>query len=100
MYFKYEQTEFLKMVDESGAVVGIVDENDIMLEVVEDEARFQEPVRDAMSSKLETVQADQPLAALPPILDRGMVAIVFDGDQFVGLITRIDLLNYLRRRMR
>ena len=90
----------LPVVDAEGAVVGIVDENDIMMEVAGDEARFQEPVRDAMSSKLDTIQADQPLAALPPILDQGLVAIVFDGDRFLGLITRIDLLNYLRRRMR
>ena len=27
------------------------------------------------------------------------VAIVMDGDAFLGLITRIDLLNYLRRRV-
>jgi len=26
------------------------------------------------------------------------VAIVIDGDEFLGLITRIDLLNWLRRR--
>ncbi len=90
----------LPVIEESGAVVGIVDENDIMMEVVEDEARFQEPVREAMSSKLETIQADRPLSALPPILDSGLVAIVFEGETFAGLITRIDLLNYLRRRMK
>jgi cystathionine beta-synthase len=27
-----------------------------------------------------------------------MVAIVVEGDEFLGLITRIDLLNWLRRR--
>jgi cystathionine beta-synthase len=28
-----------------------------------------------------------------------MVAIVVDRDEFLGLITRIDLLNWLRRRV-
>jgi len=28
------------------------------------------------------------------------VPLVLDGDKFLGLITRIDLLNYLRRRMK
>jgi cystathionine beta-synthase len=28
------------------------------------------------------------------------VAIVFDGDEFLGLITRVDLINHLRRRSR
>ena len=36
---------------------------------------------------------------LLPVFDRGHVAIVADGDRFLGLITRIDLLNYLRRRV-
>ena len=37
-----------------------------------------------------------PLEALLPILDEGKVAIVVDGDRFLGLITRVDLINYLR----
>jgi cystathionine beta-synthase len=33
------------------------------------------------------------------VFDRGRVAIVMDGDKFLGLITRSDLLSYLRRQM-
>jgi cystathionine beta-synthase len=33
-----------------------------------------------------------------PIFNRDFVAIVMDGPQFLGLITRVDLLNYLRRK--
>jgi cystathionine beta-synthase len=33
------------------------------------------------------------------VFDRGHVAIVTDGGRFLGLITRIDLLNSLRRRV-
>ena len=80
-------------------IVGIVDEEDILLNVFGDESRFAEPVIRAMSRKLETVAPSAPIASLIPIFDRGMVAIVEDRDTFLGLITRIDLLNYLRRRM-
>jgi cystathionine beta-synthase len=38
------------------------------------------------------------VAQLMDIFRRGMVAIVVDGEQFLGLITRIDVLNWLRRR--
>jgi cystathionine beta-synthase len=44
------------------------------------------------------VQADQPLDALLPIFERNEVAIVLDGRAFVGLITRVDLINHLRPR--
>ena len=33
-----------------------------------------------------------------PIFARDFVAIVKDGDKFLALITRVDLLNYLRRK--
>ena len=45
-----------------------------------------------------TVAPDASVAQLMDIFRRGMVAIVVDGDEFLGLITRIDLLNWLRRR--
>jgi cystathionine beta-synthase len=36
---------------------------------------------------------------LLPVFEHGRVVIVMDGEKFLGLITRIDLLNYLRRRV-
>ncbi len=50
-----------------------------------------------MTAKLDTLQADAPLDALLPAFERDQVAIVLDGREFLGLITRIDLINYLRR---
>ena len=37
--------------------------------------------------------------ALRSTLDRGLTAVVADGDTFYGLITRFDLLNHLRRTL-
>ena len=57
------------------------------------------PWTNAMVSRLITVQADAPVSSLMEIFNRGMVAIVMDGATFLGLVTRIDLLNWLRRRL-
>jgi cystathionine beta-synthase len=83
-----------------GQVVGIVDESDILLAVYDHEDKFKEKVADAMTSKVDSVDVHAQLAALLPIFARDHVAIVKDGNEFLGLITRIDLLNHLRRRMR
>jgi cystathionine beta-synthase len=83
---------------EAGRIVGIVDEEDILLDVYDNPGHFDEPVREAMESHLVTVPPDAPLERLMEIFNRGMVAIVVDGEAFLGLITRIDLLNWLRRR--
>ena len=80
-------------------LVGLVHESDLLLAVVDDEAGFKRPVREVMTSKLETVSPSTPLRELVAIFDRGLVAIVVDEGRFLGLVTRIDLLNYLRRRM-
>jgi len=85
---------------EDGRIVGLLDESDLLLAVARDETAFRRPVRDFMSSRLETVAPDTPLEALLRILDRGLVAIVVDGERFLGLITRFDALNYLRRQLR
>src|SRR5262245_31723764 len=86
---------------DNGRLVGLVDESDI-LDKVEGPYegrwdRFSTPVREAMTAQLHTLQANQSLDALLPVFERGEVAIVFDGNEFVGLITRVDLINHLRR---
>ena len=80
-------------------LIGIVDESDVLLHVYGDESRFRDPVATAMVTKLDVLDVKSPIEALLPVFDRGQVAIVKDGERFLGLITRIDLLNYLRRRV-
>jgi cystathionine beta-synthase len=82
-----------------GKIVGIVDEEDILLEVFENPEHFNEPVTKAMASGLVTVPVDAQVAQLMEIFKRGMVAIVVKDNEFLGLVTRIDLLNWLRRRL-
>jgi cystathionine beta-synthase len=90
----------LPVVKES-RIVGILDEHDILTHVEgHDEFRaqqFKDPVRTAMTARLKTVQVNDKLDVLPPIFERNEVAIVLEGEKFVGLITRIDLINHLRQ---
>ena len=85
---------------DGGRIVGIIDESDLLLAVSRDDAAFRNPVRDYMTSRIETVAPDASLESLLPVFDRGLVAIVCDGDRFLGLITRFDVLSYLRRQLR
>ncbi len=87
-------------VVKDGRIVGILDESDILSHVEgHDEFRaqqFKDPVRTAMTARLKTVQVKDRMEVLPPIFERNEVAIVLEGEQFVGLITRVDLINHLR----
>ena len=82
-----------------GRIVGIIDEEDILLQVFDHPEGFPRPVADIMARALVTVAPDAPLPQLIEIFKRGMVAIVVDKGEFLGLITRIDLVNWLRRRL-
>jgi cystathionine beta-synthase len=87
-------------VVEEGRAVGILDESDLLLAVHDDESHFRQPVRTAMTSRLETVPPTASLTDVQRILDHGLVALVVENDHFLGLITRSDLLSHLRRRLK
>ncbi len=86
-------------VIESGRCVGVLDESDLLVAIHGDASEFHSPVRKAMTRRLETISADEPIQAVYGILDRGLIALVTEGDSFLGLITRSDLLSHLRRRL-
>ncbi len=86
-------------VMEGDRVAGILDESDLLMHVSTDPARFKDSVATAMVTKVETIAPDAPVASLLPIFQRDHVAIVADGARFIGLITKIDLLNYLRKQL-
>ncbi len=87
------------VVIEDDQVIGILDESDVLLAIYEHEDRFNDPVSEFMTAKLETVSPSAPLKSLYAIFAKDRVAIVNDGDDYLGLITRIDMLNHLRRQM-
>jgi cystathionine beta-synthase len=86
-------------VMDGARVIGIVDESDLVMHLHTDASRFNDPVSTAMVTTLETIEHDAPIADLLPIFQRDHVPIVAERGHFVGVITRIDLLNYLRKQL-
>ena len=87
------------VVDENGRALGILDESDVLVKVHHDPEHFHHLVESAMTDRLETLSPAAKISDLLGVFDRGRVAIVMDGNKFLGLITRSDLLSYLRRQM-
>jgi cystathionine beta-synthase len=90
----------LPVIDENGRVVGLVDESDVLAALLTEGGDpnkvFARPVKDVMVTRLETISADAPLADLVPLFRKDYIAIVMDGDRFLGIATRLDLINYFR----
>ncbi|MGC4089288.1 MAG: pyridoxal-phosphate dependent enzyme [Polyangiaceae bacterium] len=84
---------------EGSRIVGLLDESDLLLSLHDDPGHFRDPVRTIMTSNLVTVDASASIESLTPLLDRGLVVIVLSETRFFGLITRMDLLTHLRRKL-
>jgi cystathionine beta-synthase len=94
----YDVSQLPVVVD--GSIVGILDESDVLLAVSRDDTAFRHVVRDFMTDRLETVQIDASLESLFDLFRKDLVAIVCEEDRFLGLITKMDVINYLRRKLR
>ena len=90
----------LPVVDDGGNVVGLVDESDVLAALLTHpeaaDRMFKQPVKDIMATRLETISADAPIADLVPLFRKDYIALVMDGDEFLGVATRLDLINYFR----
>ncbi len=74
-------------------LVGIVDEEDLLLNVYSDEKLFSEEIGSIMVSKLDTLDVHANEKDLYKTLSEGKIAIIFDKEKFLGFITRVDLIN-------
>jgi cystathionine beta-synthase len=87
-------------VVEDDKIVGLVDESDLLAALLtdtDDQGRgFSRQVKDVMVTRLETISSDAPIRELVPLFRKDYVAIVMDKGRFLGLVTRIDLINHFR----
>ena len=96
--FKVHDVSQIPVLD-GEKIVGLIDEYDMLMAVSRGESHFRDPVSKHMETVLETLEPTRSLDDVLKILDRGHVALIVEGAKFHGLITRIDLLNSLRRKL-
>ncbi|MBT8088487.1 MAG: pyridoxal-phosphate dependent enzyme [Gammaproteobacteria bacterium] len=88
----------LPVMDEE-RLVGIVTEDTIMRFVYGKPELMNAAVGDAMETAFIKLDKDESMNNLVAMLRVQPYAAILDGDEFVGLITRSDVLNYLRRQI-
>ncbi len=86
-------------VMEEGKLVGVVTEDGLMQFVYGHPELMTAPVKDAMESAFIQLDKSESVNNLVAMLRVQPYAAIMDGDEFLGLITRSDVLNYLRRQV-
>jgi cystathionine beta-synthase len=84
-------------VMEDGRLIGVITEDAIIHFVYGHPDLMEAPVRDAMESAFIKLDKSENLNNLVAMLRVQPYAAIMDGEEFLGLITRSDVLNYLRR---
>ena len=88
----------LPVMDE-GKLVGVITEETIIQHVYGHPERMNGPVADAMQTAFIKLEKETSMNNLVSMLQVQPYAAIMDGEEFLGLITRSDVLNYLRRQM-
>ena len=80
-------------------LVGVLDEEDLLFNVSKSKTAFTQPVTDFMVTDLDVLPVGASEEDLLKTLTQGKVAIIYDGDTFVGFITKVDLINHYRTKL-
>jgi cystathionine beta-synthase len=88
----------LPVMDE-GRLVGIITEETIIRHVFGKPELMNSEVREAMQTAFIKLEQDTSVHNLVAMLQAQPYAAVMDGEHFMGLITRSDVLNHLRKQL-
>ena len=80
-------------------LLGILDEEDLLLSVTKDQASFSSSVTEIMTNELDILQVDATNDELLAVLSEGKVAIIYEKNNFLGFITKVDLINHYRNKL-
>jgi cystathionine beta-synthase len=83
-----------------GKLLGLVTEVALLRYLASGEHSLGSPVADLSESDYATVSPNTGVEAVQNLLGEARIAIVLDGDEIVGVITKIDLIEYLARGRR
>lgn len=83
---------------EDGKLRGIVAEVDVLRHLVSGEGHLDDTIAPIIESDYATVTMDTRVELLQGLLSDAKVALVTEGDKLVGIISKIDVIDYLAKR--
>lgn len=95
---KEKQVSQVPVVDAAGRAVGMAHESDVLRFLLDPQRRASEPVGNAMAPLEGVVSLDTPVDALRRVFDEDNVAVVVERGVAVGIVSKIDVIDFLTRR--
>jgi len=90
----------MPVVDEAGRAIGMIHEYDLLNFLIEGKHRLSEHVEPLVQPIQGVVGPDTPVGRLRDIFNDDHVAVVKEGDRVTGILTKIDLIEFLGERLK
>jgi cystathionine beta-synthase len=90
----------MPVVDDGGRAVGMIHEYDLLNFLIEGKHRLSEVVEPLVQPLQGVVGPDTPVARLREIFNDDNVAVVKEGEKVSGIVTKIDLIEFLGERLK
>lgn len=90
----------MPVVDDTGRATGMIHEYDLLNFLIEGKHRLTEVVEPLVQPLQGVVEPDTALSRLRDIFNDDHVAVVKEGDRVTGIVTKIDLIEFLAQRLR
>lgn len=98
---KADNISQMPVVGADGALAGMISEVDLLNYMLSGAGAMDHPISEIISTEVRTVRPETSLDTLAEIAGSGMVAVVVDDqDHPTGIITKIDLIDYLANKVR
>ncbi|HVP67514.1 MAG TPA: pyridoxal-phosphate dependent enzyme [Anaeromyxobacteraceae bacterium] len=98
--FRDHDISQMPVVDEAGRAIGMIHEYDLLNFLVEGKHRLSEVVEPLVQPLQGVVALDTPISRLRAIFNDDNVALVKEGDVVTGVLTKIDLIEYLGEKLK
>jgi cystathionine beta-synthase len=90
----------MPVVDDEGRAVGMIHEYDLLNFLIEGKHRLSEVVEPLIQPLQGVVSPETPIGRLRAIFNDDNVAVVREGDRVTGILTKIDLIEFLGERLK
>jgi cystathionine beta-synthase len=90
----------MPVVDADGRATGMIHEYDLLNFLIEGKHRLSEVVEPLVQPLQGVVGPDTPVGRLRDIFNDDNVAVVKEGERVTGIVTKIDLIDFLGSRLK
>ena len=96
-YNRMRNSDFSQLpVLDNDKLVGIISEDDIFNYCFDNKDGFSDKIIYAMSKDLPKVDCKASIGNLSSVLRKDNFAMIMEGETFIGIVTKVDVLAYLK----